>query len=42
MTDPSEVYEHTIDELDEISGGLPLFALAIELLTGRMFSSVWD
>ena len=42
MTDPSEVYEHTIDEFNEISGGPPLFALAIDLVIGRVFSSVWD
>jgi hypothetical protein len=42
VTEPGDVYEHPIDELDEITGGLPLFALPIDLVIARMFSSVWD
>jgi hypothetical protein len=36
------VYEHTIDELDEVNGGLPLLPLATDLVSARIFSSVWD
>jgi hypothetical protein len=42
VTDPGEVYEHTIDDLYEISGDVPLFALVIDLVIARVLSSVWD
>jgi CRP-like cAMP-binding protein len=42
VTDASEVRELTVDELDEVSGGLPPLTLALTLAIVRVFNSMFD
>jgi bacteriocin-like protein len=39
ITDAGELHELTIDELDEVSGGLPGLTLAIGLLIAHLLGS---